>query len=140
MATHLKKKSYTVIVFNAGLHDTQTDISRYGCGRTSLEVYRKNLEHAASAAKAHASIVIWVNTTPIPTGAHDQIPGSQTSYNEVADSLAKEHGFYILETTAEGQKSQNIHFTSHGYSTLGKLVSDCILAALNNQQNNICHK
>lgn len=138
----LQGTHYTVLVMNAGIHDAQLFHDGVETGPIPIPSYRNCLEAAAQEAEQHADYVIWVNTTPIPASSlgAQWLAGSEKPYNTAADAVAKEHGFYVLETDAEGQKPANVHFTSHGYDLLGTRIADCVMTVLNQIETAVCHK
>lgn len=133
---------YNVILFNSGLHDMQDSVRYPGQRNVPLDAYRANLEAISALVEKHADVVIWINTTPIPVGATN-FPGfpagEQDVYNPVAEAVAREHGFYILDIEARDQIPNNIHFESSGYEFLGSQVKDCVLAAMQQQETQTCH-
>lgn len=145
MESHLNDRYYTVLLYNSGVHDA-TFSNSTGLPHVSLSEYRLNMEAVAQEAEQHASIVVWVASTPIPAGAKRHsgeplgVPGSEREYNAIGDQIANEHGFYILHLDSKGQIPHNVHYTGPGYDYLGKQVSDCILTALSNQDTDNCHR
>jgi hypothetical protein len=144
MRRQLKGKSYDVILFNSGLHDVQPYYR--GHALVSPGQYRKFLEAIATDAEQHARIVIWVDTTEVPADlnksaqqygapAHAQAP-----YNDIAHEIAREHGFYMLALSSDGQILHDVHYTAAGSTKQGHAVSACVLLALAGQQSDSCHK
>lgn len=138
VTTQLAGTHYSVILYNAGLHDMQQWVSSFGCGLNDTITYGSTMEQISSIVQDHADIVIWVDSTAVPniTG---YIAGDQQVFNPIAESVAQEHGFYILNVRSIGQIPGNIHFTSAGYEEIAKQISDCILTALANAETNDCH-
>lgn len=130
---------YNIVIFNAGLHDAQTYISVQGCGEISLLDYASNIESISAILETHADIVIWVDTTDIPIGADREPYGYQDILNPIAENVAKEHGFYILNIISRLQRPSNIHFTYDGYVNLGNQLSNCVLTALVSEETQRCH-
>ncbi len=129
---------YNVITFNIGLHDMQLDKTTQ-CGLVSPMEYRDNLEAISTVIAEHADVVIWIDTTPIPAGLANEPAGEEIVFNPIAEDVAREHGFYILNLDSRGQLQDNIHYTGDGYYHLGRQVSDCILDALDQDETTSCH-
>lgn len=143
MTAELDEKHYNVILFNSGLHDIQP---RAGAPNVDLVTYQANIEAAAWLAEQHADVVIWIDTTDVPAAlspsvqqygapAHAQVP-----YNQVAHEIAREHGFYILNISSEGQRIDDVHFRSYGVRKQGNEIAACVLVALQQEETAICHK
>jgi hypothetical protein len=140
--TALEGKHYNVILFNAGIHDMQYGVSIHGCGNSTLEEYRTHIEEISDFMEQHADIVIWVDTTVIQVGAMQGVPaGEQDVFNPIAEKVAQEHGFYILNFSYQDGdiKPGALHFTEQGYRNLGKQVASCILSSLNGMVTENCH-
>lgn len=144
MRKRLEGQHYDVILFNTGLHDVQPYFR--GHPVAPLPQYRKNLEKIAADAAQHARIVIWVDTTDVPADLdpsaqqYGAAPHAQVPYNQAAQAIAKEHGFYILNLTSDGRVPHDVHYTPEGAAQQGKEISDCVLLALAAKQSDICHK
>ncbi len=141
---------YTVIAFNAGLHDMQ-DIPvlwkqpggiMYRCGGPlPLDEYKQNIEALAGVMKEHADVVIWVDTTPVYYSNRENVPpGSQDAYNAAAEAVAREHGFYVLRFTDVLENPDDIHLSPEGTLRAGQQLADCITTALNQSETANCHK
>jgi hypothetical protein len=105
-------------------------------------VYRNEIEAAAQSAEQHASIVIWIDTMPSYVGINpaEGIPlGGEVPYNEVADEIAKAHGFYILHMHDAQHRLHDIHYTHAGSFALGKQVAECVKLALMDSESETCH-
>lgn len=141
MKTTLNNKTYTVIVFNAGTHDLKRGIYHPNTPIVSLDSYRNNIEAAARLAEQHASVVIWVDTMPIPEGVLLDTPANaERPYNLIADEIAHKHRFYVLHMKDAQHRPNNIHYTADGDIALAQQVSDCVLTALSLQRTESCHK
>lgn len=144
MQEQLDGQHFNVILFNSGLHDLQPMAGRPA--NIDLASYRANIEQAAAVAEQHGDIVIWVDTTDVPADlnpsaqqhgapAHAQVP-----YNQVAHEIAREHGFYILNVSSDGRIEHDVHYHTWGYRKQGNEIAACVLAALQQQETDICHK
>jgi|GEM_PF-3943524 len=141
MKATLIGRTYTVILFNAGDHDLKRGIHHPTTPIVPLDAYRKNIEAAAQLAEQHASVVIWVDTLPIPDGVLPYTPGGlEGSYNTVADEIAHKHGFYVLHLKDAEHKPNNIHYTTIGDIALAQQVADCVMTVLSQQETGACHK
>ena len=141
MKETLSDKTYTIIIFNAGNHDLKRGKYHPNTPIVPIAAYRNNIEAAAKLAEQHASIVIWVDTMPIPAGALLDTPaGAEKSYNKVADAVVKKHGFYILHMKDAQHFPGDIHYTAAGDIALAQQVSDCVMTALSQQETESCHK
>lgn len=133
-------KYYTVLLFNSGIHDLQHGRSCAAESRVSLDSYRSNLESISSLVQKHAQYVIWIDTTHIAANSMCNVPaGSEAAYNHVAHGVAKEHGFYILDTSGLKPNARGIHLTSASYRKFGEMVSQCVLTALKGKETAYCH-
>lgn len=141
MKDALQDRFYTAIVFNAGNHDSR--VNRFGIPHVTLDVYRTEIEAASQLAKKHASVVIWVDTMPIPSGLPKNegfVAGGERPYNSIADEIAHAHGLYILHMKDAQHIPDNIHYTHAGSADLAKQVADCVTAALSRQETETCRK
>lgn len=138
MQVALNAQFYSVILYNAGNHDLKI---KHGHAQVALDVYRNEIETAAQSAEQHAAIVIWVDTLPIPAGIIPDVKaGAEKPYNEIADAIAKAHGFYILHLKDAEHIPGNIHYTKSGNEALGRQVADCVLLALSDSESSRCHR
>lgn len=133
-------KHLNVIVFNAGLHDFQSDLSPHGCGQSTPATFHAAVEALAVEAEPHGDIVIWADATPVPAGWWSLPEGIETVINPIGEAIAREHGFYILNWDSSGQKPHDVHYTSAGYRSLGQQLADCIQAALAGNETEKCHR
>jgi len=141
MEQELNDQHYTVILFNAGLHNLQENM------QTLIPDYTNTIEAIATLVEQHADIVIWIDTTPVPanidpvaSGMGNVAENAQLSYNVAARQVAVEHGFYMLSVTAYGQLPNNVHYDVSGYEALGERVSTCVLLAMAASHSDQCHK
>jgi hypothetical protein len=95
----LKPKAWSVITYNAGLHDC--DSSEY----VAPEQYAINLKRVFETLKPAASAVVFVTTTPYDMPLIDGKPplpagilmSCVVKYNEIARAVAQEVGGIIIE-------------------------------------------
>lgn len=143
MRRRLGGQHYNVISFNSGLHDLQP---HFGRPNVSLDRYGTNLEAIAMLAEQHADVVIWVNTTDVSADLDPSVQqfgapaNAQVPYNQVAQRIAREHGFYILDISSEGLKPHDVHFLWYGSRRQGNEVAACVLVALQQEETATCHK
>lgn len=147
METRLASDSdhFNVLAFNSGYHDLQHNPADVGAVNVPADVYRSNLEAIAQLAEAHADVVIWIDTPGIlgdtATVGTQVVDAQQIQvYNAIAEDVAREHGFYVLNMPSTGHQPDNVHFTGDGYRALAKRVSDCVLLALSQAQSDSCHR
>jgi len=140
-----------VTVFNFGLWDLayrypvlddlyNCDFSRGHLSTDAIQ-YEKNLGAIASYIRAHSTVVIWVDTTPIPPGNECRYPGAEIPYNAIADRVMSASGFYILTLhpdTSYRKPVHNVHFYYPGYFALGHQVAVCILTAARGGSTSDC--
>lgn len=144
----LEQWRYNVILFNAGLHDTQYhhtvwkngDVT-YTCGGpTPLDEYRNSLEHIADLLVQRADAVVFVMTTPVSAGNNLNPVGEEVSYNQVLKDVAREHGFYILTFTDIAVGKHNIHLSGDSVRTAGVEAAACIETTLQDSDSEECHR
>jgi hypothetical protein len=136
----LSGRFYHVITFNAGIHDFR--VNRFGIPHVTPDLYKDEIEAAARSAEQHAGIVIWIDTMPSYVGINpaEGIPlGGEVPYNEVADQIAKAHGFYILHMDDAEHRQRDIHYTRAGSFALGKQLAECVKLALIGSESANCH-
>lgn len=141
MEVALNGRYYSALVLNSVTHDITLTWS--GAPEVSPAHYRDNLEALAQLAEQHASVVIWMNTPPIPEGSlGPYVPASQVQvYNAIADEVAHEHGFYVLDVPGiDHLPGANVHYTAEGYKILGREVADCVLVGLEGLFTDQCHR
>jgi lysophospholipase L1-like esterase len=141
----LHDRHYNVIVANWGLWDiayrlhTDDDPSvlnakncnvLFGKQAVPLSAYHHNVARLARLLKAHADIVIFVSTTPVPYGEGCRKPEDVPRYNAVLEEIALNNGFAYLDTfdyiqpyVWALQRPENVHFTSEGYQILAYPVA-----------------
>ena len=146
MQDFFKNGDADVVTFNTGIHDMQHkqwDVPA-GCSMSlgyvlsTPEQYESRLEVIASYLEKHSKVVIFVDTTPIPTGYNCAIPGSQDIYNPILEKVATKHGFYILRLTSSNQVPGEVHFRRAGYELLGAQVASCVATAWKSQETKDC--
>lgn len=137
---------YNVCVFNAGDHDVRMAHfhgAPHLINLIPIDHYRDNLKAIMDLIRQHCDVAIWVKTPPIASDVDATYGFFRASdvrkYNAVAEGIAKEHGFYILETTIDGIIPNDVHFTAAGYKLFGTRVSDCVLLALAGSESGTCH-
>merc|ERR1719272_681235 len=93
----LKPKAWSVLTYNAGLHDCDTP------ERVHTDAYAKNLEAIFETMKPAASAVVFVTTTPYDMPLTNGKPrldinmSCVVEYNEIAKKVAAEVGGIIIE-------------------------------------------
>lgn len=139
--THIEKwlaaGHWDVITFNFGLHDLKLDpaLPKSGNHQVEIEPYRANLKTIAETLHKTGAKLIWVTTTPVPTGKLNP-PRERTDvplYNEAAAQALKGQAdavcdLYsaVLPREAELQQHENVHFTPAGYDFLAQQVAGAI--------------
>jgi hypothetical protein len=141
--TALEGQHYNIILYNSGIHDLQHDPMNVGTVRIPENSYRNNLEGIAEEVEQHADIVIWIDTPDMDGDfgviGDDVVAESDVSrYNTIAESIAKDHGFYILKLP-HARHNGTVHFTHSGYNDLGDAVANCVVTALNMTETESCH-
>jgi hypothetical protein len=142
MKNYFRDGDADVTTFNSGIHD-MTFEDQTTCDSKSLRIppnqYQRNIDVIDSYLKAHSKIVIWVDTTNVPVGvcATNTL---KSQYNAIAEKIAHEHGFYVLNIDSKFQEQKNFHFTEKGYEYLAKQVSNCIRIAQRGDQTSACHR
>jgi hypothetical protein len=143
----LGTSKWDVIHFNWGLHDLKymgpdnqnlADPKAPGSHQqVPLRDYERNLKLLAERLKATGAVLIWRNTTPIPTGSAGRVPGDEVKYNEAAARVMKAAGVitedlyqHSLDGPKDLQLPANVHYTPHGYQYLAQHVAAAIEAQL----------
>jgi hypothetical protein len=146
----LGQTNWSVIHFNAGLHDLehvqQENIApgkqimvpiADGPRWISLETYRENLENIVKRLKKTNATLIFATTTPVPAGERNRAPEDVALYNEVALAVMQENGVLIddlnsavVESAYQFQIPQDVHFYEPGSQILAGHVAASIKAAL----------
>jgi acyl-CoA thioesterase-1 len=132
----LAKGRFDVITFNFGLHDLKLDT---GPHQVEIPQYEANLKTILDALKKTGAKLIWVTTTPVPTGKLN--PKRERSdvliYNEAAARVLKGKvdavvDLYtaVLPREEELQLKENVHFSPAGYDFLAEKVAAAITAQL----------
>ena len=125
---------WNVITFNYGLHDMKLDT---GSHQVEIPQYQANLKTIVDALRKTGAKLIWVTTTPVPTGKlnpkrdRPDVP----LYNEAAAHALKGKidavcDLYtaVLPREPELQLKENVHFTPAGYDFLAQQVAAAIQA------------
>ena len=128
---------WKVITFNFGLHDMKLDT---GTHQVDVPQYEANLKVIVEALRKTGAKLVWVTTTPVPTGKLS--PKRERSdaplYNEAAarvlkgkvDAVCDLYAF-VLSREPELQLKENVHFTPAGYDFLAQQVAATIETQLN---------
>ena len=127
---------WNVITFNFGLHDLKLDT---GSHQVEIPQYQANLKTIVDALRKTGAKLIWVTTTPVPTGKlnpkreRPDVP----LYNDAAAQALKGKvdavcDLYaaVLPREPELQQKENVHFTPAGYDFLAQEVAAAIEAQL----------
>ena len=125
---------WDVITFNFGLHDLKLDT---GPHQVEIPQYEENLKTILAALHKTGARLIWVTTTPVPTGHLN--PRRERAdvpvYNDAAAHVVKGQvdavcDLYaaVLPREAELQQKENVHFTPEGYEFLAEQVAAAIRA------------
>ena len=127
---------WNVITFNFGLHDLKLDT---GSHQVELAQYQANLATIVEALRKTGAKLIWVTTTPVPTGKLN--PKRERTdvplYNDAAMRVLKGKvdavcDLYsaVLPREPELQLKENVHFSPAGYEFLAQQVAAAIEAQL----------
>ncbi len=127
---------WDVISFNFGLHDLKLDT---GSHQVDIPQYEANLKIIVDALRKTGARLVWVTTTPVPTGKLS--PKRERSdvplYNEAASGVLKGKvdavcDLYtaVLPREPELQLKENVHFSPAGYDFLAQQVAAAIEAQL----------
>jgi lysophospholipase L1-like esterase len=130
---------WDVITFNYGLHDLKLDT---GTHQVEVPQYEANLNTIVEALRKTGAKLIWVTTTPVPTGKLS--PKRERTdvplYNEAASRSLKDKvdsvcDLYtaVLPREPELQLKENVHFTPAGYDFLAHEVAQSILKSAPNR-------
>jgi GDSL-like Lipase/Acylhydrolase family len=146
---------WTVIHFNAGLHDLEHVQSEgvapgkqimlpveKGPRWVSIDSYRSNLEKIVERLKKTGAKLVFATTTPVPAGARSRVPEDVARYNEAALAVMREHGIQIddlysavVESAYRFQKPQDVHFYQEGSDILADHVAASIKAPLTDKRD-----
>ena len=127
---------WDVVTFNYGLHDLKLDA---GTHQVEIPWYQANLKVILDALHKTGAKLIWVTTTPVPTGKLN--PKRERSdvplYNQAALKVLQGHVDAICDLYAavlprepELQLKENVHFTPAGYQFLAEQVAAAIRSQL----------
>lgn len=138
-----------VVVFNFGLHDMKWELvesqplgdereSAVRERQTDPERYRTALEQIADSLLATEAKLLFVCTTPVPTGTGNPVrrPGDPLIYNGLAQRVMAARGIEVLDLWAlaaehpQWQRPKNVHFTDEGYRQLGEAVAVAVRRSL----------
>ena len=130
---------WTAIHFNWGLHDmayvdargvpTSVDLGKQ---RTSVDQYKRNLEHLVARLNKTGATLIWAASTPVLNGTRAYVGGDAKRYNQAAKRIMQKHAVRIDDLHAfasrrgAGQIPADLHFTEQGYQRLGRQVASAI--------------
>ncbi|MEM9586927.1 MAG: SGNH/GDSL hydrolase family protein [Planctomycetota bacterium] len=145
----LGDRKWDVIHFNFGLHDLkymgpngenlQDPKLPTSHQQVPIEQYEENLRVIAKRLKQTGAVVIWRETTPVPSGAGGRVPGDAARYNEAAARVIAElggietdpmHRYASVDPIRGLQRPSNVHYTAEGSQMLAQKVSEMILKAL----------
>ena len=146
----LGQTKWTVIHFNAGLHDlehVQQENAAPGMQKMvpinkgprwiSLESYRANLENIVKRLKQTNATLIFATTTPVPAGERNRAPEDVALYNQTALDVMRDNGVLIddlysvaVQSADRFQIPQDVHFLEAGSRILAEHVAASIEAAL----------
>ncbi len=111
------------LVLNCGLHDIRTD-PQTQARQVAAGDYERNLRDIVSLARALASRVIWVRTTPVVDAIHNtrgqsfyRFAADVEAYNAIANAVMREHGIPVIDlftfTRSLGNdvNIDHVHFT-----------------------------
>jgi len=146
----LGQTRWTVIHFNAGLHDLEhVQSENVAPGRhimvpikkgpqwVAVESYRSNLEKIVERLKKTGATLIFATTTPVPAGEWSRASEDVARYNEAALDVMHENGVLIddlnsvaVESAYRFQKPGDVHFSEAGSEILADSVAASIQAAL----------
>jgi len=130
---------WDVITFNFGLHDMKLDT---GPHQVEIPQYEANLKLIVGALRKTGAKLIWVTTTPVPTGKlnpkrdRPDVP----LYNDAAARVLQGKvdavcDLYtaVLPREPELQLKENVHFSPAGYDFLAQQVAAAIESQLKHQ-------
>ena len=116
---------WEIIIWNFGIHDRKTESADY----------RHNLETLLQRLQPTGAKVIWVRTTPAPSGKNSEgfTDAQCGQLNRIADEVMKagkvpEVDLYSLlkPRLTELQLPNNVHFRETGYQVMGEKVAAVI--------------
>ena len=116
---------WDIIIWNFGIHDRKTEPA----------VYRHNLETLLQRIQHTGAKVIWVLTTPAPSGKNSEgfTEAQCEQLNGIADEVMKagkvlEVDLYsvLKPRLAELQLPNNVHFREAGYQVMGERVAAAV--------------
>lgn len=127
---------WDVITFNYGLHDMKLD---GGTHQVEIPWYESNLKLIVAGLRKTGAKLVWVTTTPVPTGklSPQRSRSDVPLYNAAAlkvltgevDSVCDLYTA-VLPREPELQLKENVHFTPAGYEFLAEQVAGCVQRAL----------
>jgi len=124
---------WDVIVFNFGLHDLKLD--EKGGHQVEIPQYEANLKLIAERLKKTGAKLIWVTTTPVPSGklspprkTEDVVEYNRAAVRVLSDLRVFGWDLYfsVLTRVGELQLKENVHFTPAGYEFLAQQVKIAI--------------
>ena len=144
----LGDEDWDLIHFNWGLwdlcyrhpdskHKGKRDKER-GTLTTSLDEYESNLESLVGRLRETGAMLLWGNTSYVPSGEAGRIEGDELKYNKVAEKIMLRHGVPIndIRSLTTGFESKwfkalgDVHYTQEGYRAIATQVVDSIEAVL----------
>jgi len=133
-----------IITFNSGIHDMSKALTalKMPCSTatemTPPDLYYQRLSKIADRLKNRAKIVIWIDTTSLPSSLCASTHLEQ--YNAIGEKVAHEHNFYVLRPDSKFHDKSGIHFTFQGYEFLGSQVAECITIAWEGRHTDQCFR
>ena len=133
----LSNNQWDIISFNFGLHDLKLD--DHGGHQVETPQYEDNLKTIVQKLRSHAKRLIWVTTTPVPTGKlnpkrdrADVVPYNNAAWRALEGKVDAVCDLYsaVLPREPELQQPENVHFTLPGYEFLAQQVAAAIEAQL----------
>lgn len=121
-----ESNQWDIVTFNFGIHDAAKP----------SEQYAENLKKIIARLKETGAKILWVRTTPWRK-PEDQGTDLSVKVNTVADAIAKEEGFEIIDINtpvlgreAELHMKDGVHFNDAGTELLGEIVANALQSFL----------
>lgn len=123
----LAQGSYTVVHFNAGMHDVYVHACKKGGIAHEIELsdYLMNLQTTLDAIRTYGAIPIFATTTPLDGRVYCHSNDDIKAYNEAAVAMMKSQGVaiddlngYIYDVRKQYLPTYDIHFTPAGFQFL----------------------
>ncbi len=144
----LGDEEWDVIHFNWGLWDLcyrhpdsenqgNRDKER-GTLTTSLDEYESNLETLVGRLQETGALLLWGNTSYVPSGEAGRIEGDELKYNKIAEKIMLRHDVPIndIRSLTSGfppnlfKAPGDVHYTTEGYRTIARQVVESIETVL----------